>query len=142
MARHATATAGAAGVGDSPADLLRRRRPRMPSASGSTPTNKSNIEFYKCGEGLCGKITKVVDGQKTRREEPRTQPSATGRSSASSSWRAPRRRAPTSGPARSTTATDGKSYSGTVTVKSKDAVDLSGCVAHVLCRTTTWTRVK
>jgi uncharacterized protein (DUF2147 family) len=37
---------------------------------------------------------------------------------------------------------NGKSYSGTVTVKSKDAVDLAGCVAAVLCRTVTWTRVK
>ena len=37
---------------------------------------------------------------------------------------------------------DGKSYSGTITVKSKDAVDLSGCVAAVLCKTVTWTRIK
>ena len=37
---------------------------------------------------------------------------------------------------------NGKSYSGTITVKSKDAVDLSGCVAAVLCKTVTWTRIK
>ena len=37
---------------------------------------------------------------------------------------------------------DGKSYSGTVTVKSKSALDLSGCVAAVFCKTTTFTRVK
>ena len=37
---------------------------------------------------------------------------------------------------------DGKTYSGTLTVKSKDAVDLSGCVAAVFCKTTTFTRVK
>ena len=36
---------------------------------------------------------------------------------------------------------DGKSYSGTVTVKGKSTLDLSGCVALVVCRTTTWTRV-
>ena len=37
---------------------------------------------------------------------------------------------------------NGKTYSGTITVKSKEAIDLSGCVAAVLCRTVTWTRVK
>ena len=37
---------------------------------------------------------------------------------------------------------NGKSYSGTVTVKSKNELDLSGCVAAVLCKTVTWTRVK
>ena len=37
---------------------------------------------------------------------------------------------------------NGKSYSGTITVKAKDAIDLSGCVAAVLCRSVTWTRVK
>lgn len=36
---------------------------------------------------------------------------------------------------------DGGSYSGTLTVKSKSAMDLSGCTAVVLCKTTTWTRV-
>ena len=37
---------------------------------------------------------------------------------------------------------NGKSYSGSITIKSKDAVDLSGCVALVLCRAVTWTRIK
>ena len=37
---------------------------------------------------------------------------------------------------------DGKNYSGTLTVKDKNALDLSGCVAVVLCRTTNWTRIK
>ena len=37
---------------------------------------------------------------------------------------------------------DGKTYSGTLTVKSKDTVDLAGCVAAVFCSTTTFTRVK
>jgi len=37
---------------------------------------------------------------------------------------------------------NGKSYSGTLTVKTKDSIDLSGCVVAVLCRTVTWTRIK
>ena len=67
------------------------------------PENKSHTEFYKCGDGVCGKIVKVVDGQKTDDKNP-DPAKRSGRSSASSSCRAPRRRAPTSGPARSTIA--------------------------------------
>ena len=26
------------------------------------PENQSNVEFYRCGEGLCGKITKLAAG--------------------------------------------------------------------------------
>ena len=36
---------------------------------------------------------------------------------------------------------DGKTYAGSVTVKDKNTIDLAGCVAVVLCKTTTWTRV-
>ena len=36
----------------------------------------------------------------------------------------------------------GKTYAGSVTIKAKDTIELSGCVALVLCRTTSWTRVK
>src|SRR3990172_1800452 len=34
------------------------------------PDNGSNVEFYKCGESVCGKIVKVVDGQKTDDKNP------------------------------------------------------------------------
>ena len=105
------------------------------------PDNGSNIEFYKCGgEGLCAKLTKVTDGQKTDDKNPdpakRNQPiiglvimENAKKSGAKWSGTLYNRE-------------NGKSYSGTVTVKSKDAVDLAGCVAAVLCRTVTWTRVK
>jgi uncharacterized protein (DUF2147 family) len=36
---------------------------------------------------------------------------------------------------------DGKSYSGSVTVKSKSELDLAGCVAAIFCKTLTFTRV-
>ena len=104
------------------------------------PENQSNVEFYKCGDGLCAKITKASDGQKTDDKNPdpakRDRPIVGlvimegAKQSGANKW----------------TGTlynrvDGKSYSGTITVKSKDSVELSGCVAVVLCRTTTWTRV-
>ena len=104
------------------------------------PENKSNVEFYKCGEGLCGKITKVADGQTTDDKNPdaakRNRPIVglvimeNAKKTGANKWQGTLyNRA------------DGKSYSGTVTIKSKNALDLSGCVAAVLCRTTTWTRV-
>ena len=105
------------------------------------PENGSNIEFYKCGgEGLCAKLTKVTDGQTTDDKNPdpakRSQPiiglvimENAKKSGAKWSGTLYNRE-------------NGKSYSGTITVKSKDAVDLSGCVAAILCRTVTWTRIK
>lgn len=105
------------------------------------PENKSHTQFYKCGEGLCAKIVKVVDGQKTDDKNPdaakRSQPieglviMQGAKKSGANAWQGTLyNRA------------DGKNYSGTLTVKSKDAVDLSGCVAVVLCKTTTFSRVK
>lgn len=105
------------------------------------PDNGSNIEFYKCGDGLCAKLTKVADGQKTDDKNPdaakRSRPIIglvimdNGKKSGANKW---------SGTLYNRE--DGKSYAGTITVKNKDAVELSGCVALVLCRTTTWTRTK
>ena len=104
------------------------------------PENQSNVELYKCGEGLCAKITKVSDGQKTDDKNPdaakRNRPIVGlvilegAKRSGANTW---------SGTLYNRA--DGKSYSGTVTVKAKNSLDLSGCVALVVCRTTTWTRV-
>ena len=104
------------------------------------PENQSNVELYRCGEGLCAKITKVSDGQKTDDKNPdaakRNRPIVGlvimegAKKSGANTW---------SGTLYNRA--DGKSYSGTVTVKAKNTLDLSGCVALVVCRTTTWTRV-
>jgi uncharacterized protein (DUF2147 family) len=104
------------------------------------PENKSHTQFYKCGDGLCAKIVKVVDGQKTDDKNPdaakKNRPieglviMQGAKKSGDKAWQGTLyNRA------------DGKSYSGTLTVKSKSAVDLSGCVAAVFCKTTTFTRV-
>jgi uncharacterized protein (DUF2147 family) len=105
------------------------------------PENGSNIELYKCGDGLCARLAKVTDGQKTDDKNPdpakRNRPIVGliimegAKKSAANAWAGTLYNRE-----------NGKSYSGTITVKSKDAVDLSGCVAVVLCRTATWTRVK
>lgn len=105
------------------------------------PENGSHVEMYKCGGGLCARIAKVNDGQKTDDKNPdaakRNRPivglviMSGAKKSGSASW---------SGSLYNRT--DGKSYSGTITVRSKNALDLSGCTLAVFCKTVTWTRVK
>lgn len=105
------------------------------------PENGSHVEVYKCGDGLCAKIVKVEDGQKTddknKDAAKRSRPilglviMSGAKQSGDNTWKGDLyNRA------------DGGTYSGTLTVKSKSAMDLSGCTAVVLCKTTTWTRVK
>lgn len=105
------------------------------------PENGSNVEMYKCGDSLCAKIVSISDPQKSDDKNPdagkRSRPIVglvimeDAKRSASGTW----------------TGTlynraDGGSYAGTVKAKSKDALELTGCKAVVLCKTTTWTRVK
>ena len=104
------------------------------------PENKSHTEFYKCNGGLCGKIVKAVDGQKTDDKNP--DPAKRNRPIEGLVIMENAKKSGASWSGTLYNRADGKSYSGTVTVKSKDAVDLSGCVALVLCRTTTFSRVK
>jgi uncharacterized protein (DUF2147 family) len=105
------------------------------------PENKSHTEFYKCGAGVCAKIVRVVDGQQTDDKNPdpakRSRPIVglvimqDAKNTGPATW---------SGTLYNRA--DGKSYAGTLTVKSKNAVELSGCVAAIFCKTTTFTRVR
>jgi uncharacterized protein (DUF2147 family) len=105
------------------------------------PDNGSNIELYKCGGDLCAKLTKVTDGQKTDDKNPdaakKNRPiiglviMENAKKSGDNKWAGSLYNRE-----------NGKTYSGTITVKTKEAIDLSGCVAGILCRTVTWTRVK
>ena len=105
------------------------------------PENGSHVEMYKCGADLCAKIVKVVDAQKTDDKNPdaakRSRPTVGllimegAKKTGTASWAG-----------NLYNRADGKAYSGTITVRSKDALDLAGCVAVVICKTLTWTRVK
>jgi len=105
------------------------------------PENKSHTEFYKCGDGLCAKIVKVVDGQKTDDKNPdaakRNRPIV-----GLVIMQGAKKTGPATWSGQLYSRANGNTYSGTLTVKSKTAVDLSGCVAAVFCSTTTFTRVK
>ena len=104
------------------------------------PENKSHTEFYKCGDGVCGKIVKVVDGQKIDDKNP----DPVKRSRAIIGlviMQGAKKTGPNKWSGTLYNRADGKEYSGTVTVKSKDELDLSGCVAAVFCKTVTIKRV-
>ena len=105
------------------------------------PENGSHIEFYPCGiDGLCAKLLRVANGQLTDDKNPdpakRTRPIVGlvimdhAIRSGSTHW---------SGELYNRE--NGQSYSGRVQVKTKDALELSGCVAVILCRTVTWYRL-
>jgi uncharacterized protein (DUF2147 family) len=105
------------------------------------PENKSHTEFYKCGGGVCAKIVRVADGQKTDDKNPDA--AKRGRPIVGLViMQGAKQTGPTSWAGTLYNRADGKSYSGTLTVKSKTSVELSGCVAAVFCKTTTFKRVK
>lgn len=104
------------------------------------PENGSHVEVYKCGDGLCAKIVKVIDDQKSDDKNPdtakRSRPiiglviMSGARKTGTNEWKG-----------ELYNRADGGTYSGTLVVKSQTAMDLSGCKAVILCKTTTWTRV-
>jgi uncharacterized protein (DUF2147 family) len=105
------------------------------------PDNKSHTEFYKCGNGVCGKIVKVVDGQKTDDKNP--DPAKRSRPIVGLViMQGAKKTGPTTWSGQLYNRADGKTYSGTVTVKSRTALELSGCVAAIFCKTTTFTRAR
>ena len=105
------------------------------------PENKTHTQFYKCGRGVCGKIVKVVDGQQTDDKNP--DPAKRSRPVVGLViLQGAKKTGPATWSGSLYNRADGKTYSGTLTVTSSNAVDLSGCVAFVFCKTTTFTRVR
>jgi uncharacterized protein (DUF2147 family) len=105
------------------------------------PDNGSNISIYQCGGGLCAKVVKVADPSRKDEKNPdaklRTRPIVGvvimngAKKSGDKSW---------SGKLYNTQ--DGQTYSGTVTVVSKNTLKLEGCVmGGLICQGPTWTRV-
>ena len=105
------------------------------------PQNGSNIELYKCGTGLCAKLTKVTDGQKTDDKNPDAAKRGQAIVGLMIMENAQKNRADRWA-GNLYNRENGKTYAGTITVKTKDQLELSGCVMAVLCRTLTWTRLK
>lgn len=104
------------------------------------PDNGSHVSVYKCSDGLCAKIVKTVDGQKTDDKNSnaalRSRPivglviMSNAKQTGENQWKG-----------QIYNRADGNTYSGTLTVKSRNALDLQGCAAVVFCKTVTWTRI-
>jgi uncharacterized protein (DUF2147 family) len=104
------------------------------------PDNGSHVSVYKCGDGLCAKITKITDAQKT--DDKNTNPDLRSRPivglvimsgakrTGDNQWKG-----------QIYNRADGNTYAGTLTVKNRNALDLQGCAAVVFCKTVTWTRI-
>ena len=105
------------------------------------PDNGSNIEFYKCGDGVCGKIVKVTDGQKTDDKNPdaakKNRPIVGlvimqgAKKTGDNKWEG------------SLLNTDnGNTYKGYVTLEGS-GLNLQGCaLGGIVCTGETWQRVK
>ncbi len=105
------------------------------------PENGSHVEMYKCGNRLCGKITKIADGQKTDDKNPNAD--LRGRSIIGLVILSDAEKTGANGWSGALyNRQDGATYTGKISMKSKNAMDLSGCTAIVFCKTVTWTRVK
>jgi uncharacterized protein (DUF2147 family) len=107
----------------------------------ANPENQSHTEFYKCGAGVCARIVRAGDGQKTDDKNP--DPAKRNRPIVGLViMQGAKQTGPMSWSGALYNRADGKTYSGTLTVKSKTAVELSGCVAAIFCKTVTFTRVR
>ena len=105
------------------------------------PENGSHIEMYRCGDALCARIRTIHDDQRTDDKNP--DPLKRSRSIIGlviMSGASPA--GPRSWKGELYNRLDGKTYSGTASLKSKDQLELSGCSMIVFCKTVTWTRVK
>jgi len=106
------------------------------------PDNGSLVRTYKCGGGLCAKVIKVRDPSRKDVHNPdpdlRARPiegivimngaSKTG----ANTWEG-----------RLYNTRDGKTYSGVVTLKSPQKLELEGCVmGGLFCKGVTWSRVR
>lgn len=104
------------------------------------PENGSRIEIYPCAGLVCARIVRASDGQGTDTKNP--DPNLRGRPVVGLVIIA--------GASQTGTATwsgdlynriDGRTYAGRIKLKSTDRIDLTGCMAVVLCRTVSWRRV-
>lgn len=105
------------------------------------PDNGSHIRIAKCGAGVCATIVKVKDPARVDEHNPdpklreRKVQGLTimngAKKSGDLSW---------SGKLYNTQ--DGKTYSGTITVVSKNSIKLQGCVmGGLICQGPTWSRI-
>lgn len=103
------------------------------------PENGSLVKMYKCGARLCARIAKITDGQKTDTKNPN--PAKRNRPIVGMVIMSANKAGPNKWSGSLYNRADGKTYSGTITVNSRNALSLSGCSLGIFCKSTTWQRV-
>jgi len=93
------------------------------------PSTGTQVNFYACGGKLCAKVAAVKD--EARKKEVGTVIMKSADKTGDNTWKGDL-----------LDLESGKTYSGVVTMESASALNLQGCVAMVLCRGETWSKVK
>ncbi len=93
------------------------------------PSTGTQVHFYACGGKLCGKIVAVKD--QARKKEIGTVIMQGAVKSGDNKWQGDLLDAET-----------GKIYSGYVTLEGPSALNLKGCIAGILCKGETWSKIK
>jgi len=110
-----------------------------------TPGNGGEVEVYKCGAAVCGRLISSAHiqhepGALDAKNQDASQRSRklkgltflTGFSGGPTEWKGGKVYNPE----------DGKTYAGTITATDTNTLKLKGCVVAPLCKTQTWTRLK
>ena len=93
------------------------------------PSTGTQVNVYACGGKLCAKVAAVKD--EARKKEVGTVIMKGADKTGDNTWKGDL-----------LDLESGKTYSGVVTMESASALNLQGCVAMVLCRGETWSKVK
>ena len=110
-----------------------------PSGIWVTQTGGSKIRIARCGAGYCGTLISSGGGD-TDNNNP--DPALRGRKLVGVQILDARTPSATGFDGTLYNPKDGKTYSGSLTLRDANHVDVEGCVLRVLCKSQTWTRAK
>lgn len=117
-----------------------------PTGNWLTRNGESKVAIAKCGPGICGTITglKSPNGTDGKPKVDSNNPDASKRNRPIVGTMIVVNMAPNGANkwnGQIYNPEDGKTYSGSITVKSANELDLQGCVAGgLICKTQTWAR--
>lgn len=110
---------------------------RDPTGLWLTETGGSKVRISRCGNGYCG-VLAGVSGPGLDAQNP--DPSLRSRSLVGVQIMNTRTAAGSGFEGTLYNPKDGKTYAGTMTIKSPDVIEVSGCVMSVFCKSQTWKR--
>ena len=104
----------------------------------------ARVEVYKCGDDACVKIVNQARNINPKRLDAKNPDSALRKVPVVglTIMNGAKRQGADAGAGRLYNPDDGKTYTGTITSKSRDQIVMAGCVLSVFCKRLTWNRVK